>query len=418
MENLLRLPFNPKPPTIMHLDLNSCFATIEQQANPLWRDKPLAVAAYTTANGCIIAPSMEAKKRGVKVGMRVRDGKLLCPGLIVTGPDPNKYRMVHQKLRKLLEEYTYKLTPKSIDEFVLDLEGMPTQKLGIAETAKEIKARIKAEIGEWLRISAGMAPNRFLAKVAAGLKKPDGLETIDINNFAQIYEKLQLTDLWGVKLGMTARLNRCGIYTVPDFYRADAKLLQTAFHSISGYYWYLRLRGWEADGEEWGRKSYGNSYALPKTLATPAELAPILSKLVEKMSFRMRRAGYRARGVHVGVLYRDWSHWHHGEVQAEPVWDSRDIYRAALSILARSPYRKPVHTLSVSGFDLLKNLYSQLSLLADGDKKERWMEAVDSVNEKWGNFVLTPARMLDTSDYVPDRVAFGGIKELEEMILS
>ena len=402
----------------MHLDLNSCFATIEQQANPLWRNKPLAVAAYTSPNGCIIAPSVEAKKWGVKVGMRVKDGKLICPGLIVTGPDPSKYRMVHQKLRKLLEEYTYKLTPKSIDEFVLDIEGLPTQKLGIGETAKEIKTRIKTEIGERLTVSVGIAPNRFLAKVAAGLKKPDGLEIIDKNNFEAVYEKLALTDLWGVKLGNVSRLNRCGIYTVADFYRADAKLLQTAFHSVCGYYWYLRLRGFEADEEEWGRKSYGNSYALPKLLATPAELAPILSKLVEKMSFRMRRAGYRARGVHVGVLYRDWSHWHHGEVAPEPVWDSRDIYRQALGILTRSPYRKPVHTLSVSGFGLIKNLYSQLSLLTDGNKKEKWMEAVDSINEKWGNFVLTPARMLGMADYVPDRVAFGGIKELEEMILN
>src|SRR5579872_2145080 len=88
------LPFNAKSPTILHIDLNSCFATIEQQANPKLRGKPIAVAAYTTPSGCIVAPSIEAKRFGIKTGMRVKDGKMLCRDLIVLPPDPNKYRVV------------------------------------------------------------------------------------------------------------------------------------------------------------------------------------------------------------------------------------------------------------------------------------------------------------------------------------
>src|SRR3990170_4541918 len=106
MDYQINLPFNPKPSTLMHIDLNSCFATIEQQANPKLRGKPIAVAAYTTPSGCILAPSIEAKQRGVKTGMRVKDGKMLCPELIVLSPDPWKYRNVHMKLRKLLSAYT------------------------------------------------------------------------------------------------------------------------------------------------------------------------------------------------------------------------------------------------------------------------------------------------------------------------
>ncbi len=138
--------FNPKPSTIIHLDLNSCFATIEQQANPHLRGKPIAVAAYVTPSGCIIAPSVEAKRFGVKVGMLVKEGKTLCPNLIIRPPDPWKYRNVHLALRKTISDYTADFYPKSIDEFVLNLEGYPAYRKGMFEVAREIKKRIKAEI--------------------------------------------------------------------------------------------------------------------------------------------------------------------------------------------------------------------------------------------------------------------------------
>src|SRR3990167_10988466 len=167
------LGFNQKLSKIKHLDLNSFFATIEQQANPHLRGKPVAVAAYVTPSGCIIAPSIEAKRYGIKVGMRVKDGKLLYPGLIVLAPDPWKYRNVHLALRRIVSDYTDKFVPKSIDEFVLNLEGYPSYNKGMLEVAREIKARIKKEIGEWLTVSVGVASNRFLAKTAASLHKPD-----------------------------------------------------------------------------------------------------------------------------------------------------------------------------------------------------------------------------------------------------
>jgi len=202
----------------MHIDLNSCFATIEQQANPLLRGKPIAVAAYTTPSGCIIAPSVEAKRLGIKVGMRVKDGKLIYPQLIVLPPDPWKYRNVHLALRKLLNQYTDLVVPKSIDEFVLNLEGYPAFKKGMMNVGKEIKERIKKEIGDWLTVSVGIGPNRFLAKTACGLHKPDGLDEINKDNFKEIYSGLMLTDLCGIKKKNAIRLNNCGIFTVLDFY--------------------------------------------------------------------------------------------------------------------------------------------------------------------------------------------------------
>lgn len=414
----LNLPFNPKPATLMHLDLNSCFATIEQQANPLLRGKPIAVAAYTTPSGCILAPSIEAKKLGVKVGMRVRDGRLICPALQILPPDPWKYRNIHVQLRDLISVYTNSFCPKSIDEFVLDLEGYPSFKLGMTRVGQEIKEKIKRQIGDWLTVSIGIAPNRFLAKLAAGLKKPDGLEEINSTNYQEIYSNLKLTDLPGIKNANTIRLNNRGIFSVTDFSRASVSELRAAFQSILGYYWYLRLRGWEIDDVEFDRHSFGNMYSLPEMIVDPEKLSPILQKLVEKCSFRMRRNGYTTRGVHVALLYRDHSFWHHGASVTSPLFYGNDIYKYAYRIMASSPYRKPVANLAVSLFNLEKNNFSQLDLFGQLAKKINLSQAIDQIKEKWGDFVITPAKMLGTQANVPDRVAFGNIKELEQFIFT
>jgi DNA polymerase-4 len=414
--------FNPKSSTIMHIDLNSCFATIEQQANPYLRGKAIAVAAYTTPSGCIVAPSIEAKELGIKVGMRVKDGKLIYPNLIVLPPDPDKYRNVHLALRKLFSSYTFDFSPKSIDEFVLQMSGYPSLKeKTMYQIGQEIKIRIKKEIGEWLTVSIGIAPNRYLAKVASGLHKPDGLDEINRKNFRLVYSGLKLTDLPWIKVKNTARLNSVGIYTVNDFCKAELWKLKAAFSSIISYYWYLRLRGYEIDDVEFGRRSYGNSYALPKPLVTCDELSPILSKLVTKMGARLRRAGYKASGVRVLLSFRDGTHWHKGESFEKALFDSCDIYKKAFRILCKSPAlrgKKAVRELAVSCFNLLKSSALQLEMFSDVEKKKKLVTSIDKVNERWGDFVVTPAKMLSAKEDVPDRIAFGNVKELEEFTIS
>lgn len=414
--NQINLPFNAKPSTLMHIDLNSCFATIEQQANPLLRGRPIAVAAYDLPKGCILAPSIEAKKMGIKTGMQVKEGKLLCPLLQILEPDPWKYRNIHVQLRDLISQYTTHFSPKSIDEFILDFEGFPSFNLGMHQIGQEIKQKIKSQIGEWLTVSIGIAPNRFLAKLAANLKKPDGLEEINAQNYQQIYQKLTLTDLNGIKNASAIRLNNAGIYNLDDFYHASIDQLQSAFESIIGYYWYLRIRGWEIDDVDFGRKSFGNMYSLPTTISTPQDISPLLHKLVEKCSFRMRSAGYTAKGVHVALLYRNRTFWHHGSVVKEPLFSSSDVYKYAYKIMVSSPYHFPVANLSVSLFNLAKSNFSQLDLFNQLTKKINLTKALDKINEKWGNFVITPAMMIGTQDNVVDRVAFGNIKELEQFI--
>src|SRR5918998_3186801 len=195
----MALALNHNPPAIMHVDLNSCFATIEQQANPLLRGKPLVVAAYNSPKGTVVAPSIEAKRFGIKTGMQVWEAKLLYPGVIVRTPDPAKYRAVHLQFRNIFTDYSPDVAPKSIDEAVIDFtDTYALYNRSLVDIGQEIKRRFRSEIGEWMICSIGISTNRFLAKLAASLKKPDGLETIDHSNVLNIYQQATLLDLSGI----------------------------------------------------------------------------------------------------------------------------------------------------------------------------------------------------------------------------
>lgn len=412
------LSFNRNPSTLMHIDLNSCFATIEQQANPLLRGKPVAVAAYNSPGGCILAASYEAKRLGVQTGLRVKEGKMLCPDLIIKEPDVHKYRNVHLSLKQLLGEYTNDVSPKSIDEFVLNLEGYPAYSRGMEKVAQEIKRRIKQEIGDWLTVSIGMGPNRFLAKTAAGLHKPDGLDEINFRNVGSIYRNLELEDLNGIARQNRLRLHSAGIFTVAQMFAASITKLKAAFRSVLGYYWYVKLKGFEIDDVDFERKSFGNSYALPKPFKTSEELSPLLVKLVEKAAFRMRRGGYMSQGAHLSVVFRDHTYWHKGVKTRQVLFDSRAMYQEIARLHTHCPYHKPVAQLAVSFFNLSPKKDLQLDLFGQTVRQEQLTQALDHVTHRWGKFVITPARMLSAKQAVPDRIAFGGVKELEEYLFN
>jgi DNA polymerase-4 len=410
------MDFNPLSPDVMHVDINSCFATIEQQANPSLRGKPIAVAAYASPRGCILAASYEAKRMGVKTGMRVFEGKKLCPYLQVLPPDAPKYRAVHLQMKTLLSDYTPRVFPKSIDEFVLHFENCELMyPQGLVPAAEEIKKRIKLEIGDAITVSIGISTNRFLAKQASNYKKPDGLTVIDIHNYQSIYASLLPTDLTGIKSANQARLHANGIYSVMEMYNAPVWKLKAAFSGAPGYYWYLRLRGLPIDDVEFGRRSYGNSYSLPTPFATKEELSPIITKLVTKTSKRVRHAGYIAKGAHLAISYKDGSYWHKGAVSSIPLFSTHDMYQAIMHLFDQTEER-PVRNVAVSVFDLSKNTNLQLSLFSNTLRTEKLMKSVDEINDRWGDYVITPARMVTATQAVPDRIAFGGVKELEEIV--
>lgn len=411
------LPFNPAPVSRLHVDLNAAFASIEQQANPFLRGRPVAVAAYTTPSGCIVAPSVEAKRYGIRTGMRVKDGRRLCPDLVILPPDPDKYRDVHLQFRRLLAEYTDRLAAPSIDEFALDLTGLETSAGGLVEIAQQIKRRILDEIGDWLRVSVGIGPNRFLAKQAAGLKKPDGLDVIDAANYQDVYARWELTDLSGINTRYAARLHAAGIHTVTAMAAASDARLRSAFGSILGHYWFLRLRGWEIDDVAFPRRSYGAAYSLPQLVSGADKLAPVLTKLVEKATARMRRGGYHCHTINLAVSYRDGNSWHQSQRSRQALAEAREITRRAYLLLCRSPYRGPVRTLSVACGDLVTANVVQRSLFDPDGRRERLVEALDTINTRLGPYTIAPAAMLAARENVPDRISFGAVADLQDSLL-
>jgi len=390
--------FNPEPSRVLFLDINSCFAAVEQQANPVLRGKPVVVAAYPTPNGCILAASVEAKKLGIRTGMRVKDGRSVCPELTVLPSDPPKYRAIHLRLRELLSRYSPEIVPRSIDEFCLKPINPD-----LWSVAREIKQGIKEEIGEVITVSIGIAPNRYLAKLASSLQKPDGLVEINKNNYQKVYQSLELRELTGIKTGNIARLNLGGIYTAWNFYRASPWDLKAAFKSVVGFYWFLRLHGYEVDDFVSRRGSFGNSFALPTGREDPY---PILAKLVAKTGVRLRRAGYGAQGIHLGIFYRDGSFWHRGLSYPEAFFDSRDIFKKAALLLQIAAPVKPIREMAVSVFDLERRNSLQLNLFADAQKKSQLVASIDAINLRWGDFTLIPAIMLRAKELVPDRIGF------------
>ena len=406
---------NRDKPRIMHIDLNSCFATIEQQANPLLRGKPIAVAAYTTPNAFILAPSIEAKRLGIKMGMRVRDAQEIYPKLVVRMPDAPKYRDVHLKFKKIFEDYSPEVIPKSIDEAIIDFRPVANLHSDLIGVAKEIKQRMKDEIGEWIFCSIGIGTNMFLAKLGASIHKPDGLTLIDHTNLIKIYKTTELLDLNGINVRYQARLNIHGIHTPYDFFKASQDFLhKEVFRSILGARWYSKLRGYEADQREFPTKSIGHQYALQKSTADEKDLSRLIMKLCEKMGRRLRNKGYTARGIHMWFSYRDHTGWHRGRMMPAEMYTTLDLYRHAMLVFNQQPVRKPISHMGVSSYHLSDRKEMQLSLFDQDYIKARSVsDAADKINDVYGEFTVVPGMMMNMDDTILDRIAFGGMREME-----
>ena len=262
---------------ILHIDMNSYFAAVEQQANPFLRGRAVGVCAYLSAKGCIIASSKEAKEVGIKTGCRVYEALKLYPEVVLVQNDPAKYRAVTKKIFSILAEYTEEIEPYSIDEAFLDLSGAAfkfSSKIGRVESLKdgqklgvEIKERIAVEIGEWLTCSIGVAQTRFWAKLLSDTTDKNSVVYIDPANYKSYLAKLKLTDIWGINYRLQERFNRLGIRTPLEIVEARTSKILHNFGKY-GYFLQQNLAGSGIDRikteEELAPKSIGHSYMLPK----------------------------------------------------------------------------------------------------------------------------------------------------------
>jgi len=311
-----------------HVDMNSYFASVEQQANPHWRGRPLGVCAYLHKHGCVIAASIEAKKRGAKVGMSVDECRQVCPDMVFVQNDPPKYRAVTSKVFSLLHQISDKVEHYSIDEAFLDMDGWYRDEAEIAWVLCRMRMQIQREIGDWLKCSIGIAPSKFLAKLASDLEKPNGLVIITPENLDETLSTLDLEDACGIGRHIRRRLNRLGIYTLLDLKHYPVANLMRALGK-AGWTWHERLYGRDVDRLEVAGerlpKSVGHSFCVPRRYANdrgvPRHYAndrgvprraneqglilPIAVRLTERAGRRLRSFGLFARSMSIQVGFRE-----------------------------------------------------------------------------------------------------------------
>ena len=412
--------YNAARPLIMHIDLNSCFATVEQQARVRLRGRPVAVVNRRTDQTMIVTASYEAKAAGVKLGMKLRDAKILCPGLIGVESDPAKYRYVYHKLLDIMNDYSAHVKMKSIDEGVIDFGQAPKAIVdrGLESIGMEIKQRLRDEIGVAMRCNVGIGTNRFLAKMAASLHKPDGLDIITADNLREVLGTLKLIDLTGIANRNEHRLNSVGIMTPLQFLDADPKVLHDmVFKSINGEQWHQRLRGWEVDDVETTIKRVGRQYVLDGFNLTFDEILDRLHHLCESVGMRMRKQGLTARGIYVGTRTftmtgdRRRSYWHASHVSQTPFFSNETIYGLARKLFVNAPPN--IRDINVHCYLLQREENPQMSLFNDQIARERSMtSAVDEINQRYGEHTIHAASTTNTGPFVKTKIPFGSTRYL------
>jgi DNA polymerase-4 len=325
---------------VLFIDMNSFFASCEQQTNYWLRGRPVAVCVYTGKYGCVIAPSVEAKKKGIRLGVRLNEAMKLCPDLVPLETNPDKYRTFHARIMKILKRYSDDVIPRSIDEAVVDLTSYKNIYPDVVAVAKQIKKDILEEVGDYLKCSIGIAPNAFLAKLASDIQKPDGLTIIDHDNIDSVLKKLELTDLPGIGKGMSARLNKAGIYTPYDLRHSTPEKLKAACKSIIGLHWYHRLHFQEVDMHV--TEEYKNMSAMRMVSKEQRKdiqnLLDILMMLCLTLEKRMMKKNLFCKRVQFSIRYEDKTSYEDSFNTEQPIQDGMELYHILLD--RQEAYRK------------------------------------------------------------------------------
>jgi DNA polymerase IV len=392
-----------KFPHFMLLDMNSFFASVEQQANPFLRGRPIGVVASIHKNSTLIAASKEAKALGIKTGTVNWKAQRICPNIILVESEPQKYREVNRRVNRILAEYCDRIERYSIDESFMDFRG---SKISPLDAGIEIKRRIRQEVGEVLTCSVGIGQNKFLAKLAADLHKPDGLTVLWRDQLPQVYEKLKLTDLWGVARGWERRLARMGLVSPGDVLRYPLPNMVAAFGK-PGYYIWHRINGLEEDeiaSDEDPPKSFGHSWVLNFRTTDKSRLGPVIMRLAEKAARRMRRGDYKARGFYLSLSLADGSYFHQSKKLDYDIETGSELYDAAM-VMWRD-WRLAANVVKIAvGFFRLTDRQEQLPLFGQASKQLN--DSVDLINDKYGEFTLRSGMLVHSKDYAPDAIAFG-----------
>ncbi len=387
-------------------DLNSYFASCEQQEDPSLRGKPVAVVPMITDSTSVIAASYEAKKYGIKTGTRVGDAKRMCPGLILKSGNHRLYTEYHHKIIKAAEEVLPIKKVLSIDEVACELIGREREPLAAARIAQQMKDHVRAVVGSEIKSSVGIGPNILIAKIASDMQKPDGLVIVPTSQILQKIGPLPIEALPGVGVQMKIRLNAKGYFTIADFMKAPEQELRKHWGSI----WGLRVAR-ELMGEDiaFNKNPLANSvsheHVLPPVFRTPEKAFMVLSKLLMKAAARIRDEKLKARRLQVYVKFTDDARLEN-TVSFSDTDDSAFLLREMKKIYAVRNDQRPVKVAIVLG-DLISGP-AQMSLF-DSPKTNSINHALDTINTKYGANTLYMANTKEVLSSAKTRISFNHI---------
>ena len=410
-------------PTVLFVDMNSFFASCEQQDNYWLRGRPVGVCVYTGRNGCIIAPSVEAKLQGVKTGMRLDVAMTLCPDLVPIETHPSRYREYHVRIIEVLRTFSDDVVPKSIDEAVVDLTNYQLVYKDMQKTALVIKQSIRQKVGDWLRCSIGIAPNVFLAKLASDIQKPDGLTVITPDTIDKVLRTLVLTDLPGIGRRMAERLQASGVNTPLELRYASPEHLRAACKSIVGWHWHLRLNF--AGEVDLDTNPDTKSMSAMRTISADQRhstdrLDELLQSLCLTLERRMVQKGIYCQDMSFSCRYHTGKTYNYEARFDEPKQDGTELYqiiRERLEKFQVAHQCEPVlnehlRSMCVAIFRFIPAEMVPLSLFGNDTRKNKFRQALYQAKTKFGTDKLIRATELRDNPVYRDVIGFGNIKDL------
>lgn len=403
----------------IYVDMNSYFASVEQQEDPSIRGKPVGIVTIAKGNAACIAASYEAKKYLIGVGTRMRDAQKACPGIVFRPARHDVYVDYHHRIIAAVERIHPVEATHSVDEFSCRLLGKDTELSRAKFLSKEIRASIYQRVGIALNCSIGLGSSLFLAKLAGELKKPKGLDWLTVEDLPQKIAHLKLKDLPGVGSNMAKRLVAANINTVPELYAMTPKHARKVWNSVSGERFLLALQGTDVPPVKTKSSSLGHSQILSPVNRVPNNARLVARRLLIKAATRLRRSGFFAAKLYVSVKCaqsgRRSIKWNIPLTQ-----DSFFLLELFNKMWVELAPKKPLSVSVMLGgfvdrYNCTADLFITRSAPGAPTKRELLCAQVDRLNQQFGqDTIIYGEKQVEIAPYTGAKIAFGRIPTVEE----
>ncbi len=395
------------------LDLNSFFASCEQQERPELRGKPVAVVPMITDSTSVLAASYEAKKYGIKTGTRVSDARRMCPGLHFVETHHRLYLDYHHRILEAVEEIIPIHSVLSVDEMACELTGSQKEVPNALKLARRLKKHVQDKVGVCLTSSVGLGPNTLIAKMASDMQKPDGLIWVPKQQIAEKMGELSIRCIPGVGSRMEAHLNKARLYKVSDLLKLSAGQARAAWGSIVGVKTVQALQGEPYVYEVGDTKSIGHEHVLEPSLRTPEKAFDVALKLLNKACVRLRKNQFRCRRMSLHIRFTD-SNRYENSLKFNVTSDTGFLMKQ-LQLMWNFSSHQNLLKVGIVLSDFEKEGLHQLSFFdQDNSRREQAFQIADRLNEKYGKDTIYVANLFGMKNKATGGIAFARVPDREE----